>query len=327
MKLVLVLLLLAAAPALVAGQCRSITSAAYTSNRFTEGTTLTFSNYGNNADCWFHFRCGSSSDKARLDFQSINTESGYDYVRVYDGGYTEPACLISQHSGTSTPYDKTSQNRYAWINFVSDGSNTRGSSGGFQVTLECSSSYSSSRSSYSSCTAPPASSCSYGEYLSSGSCRDCQSGRYQASYSHTDSSCDSCPSGKYQSSTGESSCDYCDSGKYQSSTGSASCRNCPSGKSSSYGSDSSSDCLADGVTTYDMGYGSYYDYDAGMTVYYDSAFSAQQAREKAASELGDAVCDQISDYGCALYPDCCGFVSSHRAQLLPRPSCCSRRAC
>ncbi len=358
--LVLLLMLAAVAPALVAGQCWSTTSAAYSYNRVEEGETLTFSNYQNSESCWFYFRCPSTSDRARLDFQSINTESCCDHVRVYDGDYTQPECRISSHSGTSTPSDKTSLNRYAWINFVSDGTVTRGSDGGFRVTLECSSSYSSSRSSYSSCTAPPASSCSYGQYLSSGSCRDCGSGRYQDRYSHTDSSCDDCPSGKYQSSTGGSSCDYCPSGKYQeregysscdycpsgkyqeyegadscyscpsgqyqSSTGSDSCRDCPSGKSSSYESDSSSDCLADGVTTYDMGYGSYYDADAGTTVYYDSASSAEQARAEAASELGDAVCDQISDYGCVLYPDCCGFVSSHRAQFLPRSYSCIRRA-
>eukprot|EP01046_Picozoa_sp_COSAG06_P077933 COSAG06_NODE_25614_length_632_cov_2.228893_1_plen_62_part_01 len=62
MKHVLLLILVAAAPALVAGQCRSISSAAYSSNRISEGTTLTFSNYGNNANCWFYFRCDSSSE-------------------------------------------------------------------------------------------------------------------------------------------------------------------------------------------------------------------------------------------------------------------------
>ena len=55
MTLVLLLMLAAVAPALVAGQCWSTTSAAYSYNRVEEGETLTVSNYQNSESCWFYF--------------------------------------------------------------------------------------------------------------------------------------------------------------------------------------------------------------------------------------------------------------------------------
>jgi hypothetical protein len=122
---------------------------------------------------------------------------------------------------------------------------------------------------YCQTSACSVSSCSRGEYLSSGSCRDCPDGRYQSSYSHSDSSCDRCSSGKYQSSTGSSSC-----------------RSCPSGKTSSTGSDSSSDCYSSG-----------------------SSGTSGIDGDELADAAADAACAAIAEHGCKLLPECCGFVS------------------
>eukprot|EP01043_Picozoa_sp_COSAG02_P030495 COSAG02_NODE_1948_length_10297_cov_13.589429_3_plen_270_part_00 len=123
------------------------------------------------------------------------------------------------------------------------------------------------------------SSCSRGEYLSSGSCRDCSSGKYQSSYSHSDSSCDSCPTGKYSLRAGSSSC-----------------RSCPSGKTTlSTGSDSSGDCYSSGSSG-------------------TSGIDGDDLAD-AADAVGDAVCDAIAEHGCKLHPQCCGFVSRNTFPL------------
>ena len=59
-----------------------------------------------------------------LHFTSFNTESGYDYVRVYDGSDTTTP-LLHTFSGTSRPSDVFSSGNTVFVSFSSDGSRTR----------------------------------------------------------------------------------------------------------------------------------------------------------------------------------------------------------
>jgi hypothetical protein len=79
----------------------------------------------------------------------------------------------------------------------------------------------------SSCTAAPLE-CSPGTYESSGTCRSCQTGRYQNSAGRT--SCTRCAGGQYQGNTGQTSCISCASGQYLRSVAGTSCINCAAGQ-------------------------------------------------------------------------------------------------
>ena len=65
----------------------------------------------------------------QLHFTSFNTESGFDYVRVYDGNDTT-APLLHTFSGTSRPSDVFSSGNTIFVSFVTDDSSTRD---GFQI--------------------------------------------------------------------------------------------------------------------------------------------------------------------------------------------------
>ncbi|MDF1694812.1 MAG: Ig-like domain-containing protein [Saprospiraceae bacterium] len=68
-----------------------------------------------------------------ISFTSFNLESGYDYLRIYDGPTTS-STLIGTYTGTSLPPDITSSGQYLTINFQADYTVTRP---GYSIDLSC----------------------------------------------------------------------------------------------------------------------------------------------------------------------------------------------
>ena len=132
-----------------AGECRCVSESSSTCDSYTfDSTPGSFddgsgsSNYRNNVDCAWKLRC-PSGQSVRLSFSSFSTESGYDYVRVYDGESTS-ARHMGAFSGSSTPSTQTSSQRYMFIRFTTDGSST---GTGWAASWSCTSTSSSGASS------------------------------------------------------------------------------------------------------------------------------------------------------------------------------------
>ncbi|WP_420551991.1 GEVED domain-containing protein [Tenacibaculum aiptasiae] len=79
-------------------------------------------NYGNNKNCTWLIK-PANGGKVTLNFSSFNTESGYDFVTVYDGS-SASATQLGKFSGTSTPNAVTSTGNAMFVKFTSDGSVT-----------------------------------------------------------------------------------------------------------------------------------------------------------------------------------------------------------
>jgi hypothetical protein len=75
-------------------------------------------NYVNNMDCQKLIQPVNAAS-ITLSFSQFNTESGYDFVRVYDGATTS-APLLGQYSGTNLPPSLTSTGGSMLIRFTSD---------------------------------------------------------------------------------------------------------------------------------------------------------------------------------------------------------------
>jgi hypothetical protein len=80
-------------------------------------------NYSNNMNCTFLIN-PSGATSVKLHFLSFNTESGFDYVRVYNGA-TTASPLIGAYSGATIPSDVTASSGVMLVEFVSNSSNTR----------------------------------------------------------------------------------------------------------------------------------------------------------------------------------------------------------
>lgn len=66
----------------------------------------------------------SSNSNLELIFFRLQTESKFDFVKVYDGGSSSDP-LIGRYEGTSMPGVITSSSNQLYITFRSDGSSTR----------------------------------------------------------------------------------------------------------------------------------------------------------------------------------------------------------
>ena len=90
----------------------------------TSTTGLIFSNYNgtylNNMNCNWTI---SSNAKLELAFIRFQIESGYDFVKVYDGP-TSSSTLIGEYDGDSLPTLITSSSHELFMSFTSDGSVT-----------------------------------------------------------------------------------------------------------------------------------------------------------------------------------------------------------
>lgn len=76
--------------------------------------------YSDSMECHWSL---SSNTNLELVFFRFETESGYDFVYVYDGGSTSSP-LIGQYRGSPLPLTITSSSNQLYVVFTSDGSNT-----------------------------------------------------------------------------------------------------------------------------------------------------------------------------------------------------------
>ncbi|MBP7210492.1 MAG: PKD domain-containing protein, partial [Paludibacteraceae bacterium] len=98
--------------------CSGTTSLVASSATFTDGSGT--SNYGNNADCkWLINPDGATG--IRLRFTDFTTESGFDYVKIYDGPTTSSP-LLGAFSGSSIPSVVTSTGGIMLVHFTTDAS-------------------------------------------------------------------------------------------------------------------------------------------------------------------------------------------------------------
>jgi hypothetical protein len=90
---------------------------------------------GNSLNRILTFTPSDNTKKLKLSFSSLDLETNYDYLYVYDGANTS-ATLVATLTGTTTPSDITSTNASGQltIRWTTDVSNT-GSWGGFVATL------------------------------------------------------------------------------------------------------------------------------------------------------------------------------------------------
>lgn len=101
--------------------CQGTVQLTAPSGSFSDGSGT--SDYTNRANCrWLIQPLGATW--IRLSFTSFNTESGYDFVRVYDGATTS-APLLGSFSGSSLPQTLTSSGGSMLVVFTSDSSITR----------------------------------------------------------------------------------------------------------------------------------------------------------------------------------------------------------
>ena len=94
--------------------------------------TLSMGPYDNSLDCSWLLVC-QGRFAPRLTFASFATESGFDFVRVFDGETTEDTTLGRFH-GDSLPDPVQGSAPHMLVQFTTDGSVTRS---GFEASYEC----------------------------------------------------------------------------------------------------------------------------------------------------------------------------------------------
>jgi len=73
-------------------------------------------NYGNNKDYTLTFTPAIEGNMIRVNFAEFNTESGYDYLYIYDGNSTN-ATLIGRYDGANNPGEVTATNEEGALTF------------------------------------------------------------------------------------------------------------------------------------------------------------------------------------------------------------------
>jgi hypothetical protein len=81
-------------------------------------------NYQDNADCKWIITAPSGSAGIRIEFTQFRTESGYDFVTLYDGNAVNSNYIIRRFSGTTLPPIVTSAIPQALVYFTTDNSIT-----------------------------------------------------------------------------------------------------------------------------------------------------------------------------------------------------------
>ena len=104
----------------VADACNGGITLTNNSGSFVDGSGS--QNYGNNKNCTWLIK-PANGGKVTLNFSSFNTESGYDFVTVYDGT-SASATQLGKYSGTSAPSAVTSSGNAMFVKFTSDTSVT-----------------------------------------------------------------------------------------------------------------------------------------------------------------------------------------------------------
>ena len=92
-------------------------------------------NYGNNLNYTMTFYPASEGAKVCVDFEEFNTESNYDFLRIYDGTSTS-ATQIGNYSGTLSPGTVTATNTAGALTFEFTSDNSVSKSG-WVATVSC----------------------------------------------------------------------------------------------------------------------------------------------------------------------------------------------
>lgn len=117
--------------------CSGTTTLTSATGTFSDGSGT--ADYTDNADCkWLIQPSGAST--VTLTFTSFSTESGYDFVKVYDGNSTS-ATLLGSYSGSTIPSSLTSSGSSMLVYFTSDYMET---AAGFEASYKGNSSSTSS---------------------------------------------------------------------------------------------------------------------------------------------------------------------------------------
>jgi len=94
------------------------------------------SNYTNNKDYTMTFRPATEGSMIQVDFTEFSTESGWDFLYVYDGATVQPDTQIGRYSGSNVPGTITATNAEGALtfHFISDQNTT---SSGWVATVAC----------------------------------------------------------------------------------------------------------------------------------------------------------------------------------------------
>ena len=191
-------------------------------------------NYGNNENCQWVLQARGGAGIVSLSFSYFDTESGYDYVTIYE--CSSSSCSSRQQvarlaGSVSASSSYRSSTGIMQVVFTSDGSVTRG---GFQGEWTAG-----NLGEPISMTCTP---CGAGTYASASAathCADCPAGKYgntslgAGKYGNTSlgaTTCALCDPGKYQGSTASTTCVMCEAGTYANASAATHCANCQPGK-------------------------------------------------------------------------------------------------
>ncbi len=94
------------------------------------------SNYTSNKDYTMTFRPATEGSMIRVDFTEFSTESGWDFLYVYDGATVQPDTQIGRYSGSDSPGTITATNAEGALtfHFISDQNTT---ASGWVATINC----------------------------------------------------------------------------------------------------------------------------------------------------------------------------------------------
>ena len=92
------------------------------------------SNYTNNENLVYTFNPGNPGDFVRITWNSFVSESGWDYITIYNGANTSSPVLYGPSSGTLSIPVFVSTTGPLTVKFTSDGSSTRT---GWSATVDC----------------------------------------------------------------------------------------------------------------------------------------------------------------------------------------------
>ena len=97
-------------------------------------------NYTSNKDYTMTFRPATEGSFIQADFAEFSTESGWDFLYVYDGATVQPDTQIGRYSGSDSPGIITATNEEGALtfHFISDQNTT---SSGWVATISCVGSY------------------------------------------------------------------------------------------------------------------------------------------------------------------------------------------
>ena len=98
-----------------------------------DGGRSSYGNYANSENRVITFVSQNQAERLRLEFSSFSTESGLDWVEVYDGP-TTTSPLIGRWSGAALPPIILSSGPMLTIRFQSDGTNNYA---GWNATVQC----------------------------------------------------------------------------------------------------------------------------------------------------------------------------------------------